>query len=305
MGLRARQLDGKRWLILAGLTALGLTAHCASLLGVRDFSTSAEGPLAADAGDAVDGADPWGCLDRPNEVLDPGTQVRITLQVYDGVDSVVVAGPQGGSDLTLLSYTPIAGMSALACNTLDLTCLAPLAPLQITDDAGEATLDVPESFVGFFEFTGAGYVPSRVYPDQLLVDASVVTLPIGVPGTPEQVSLLASSIHVPIALDPDAGAGTAIFTAYDCFDRYAGGIAFNVLVDAGPQTVPFYIANGLPSVTATTTDSFRGSGGVANIPVGEVTVTATLAETKRLIGSVDMVITPGWVSFAWFRTRTH
>jgi len=236
-------------------------------------------------------------------VTNPDTRVAITFDVFDALLPIATAGPQGGSDFTVLSYTPVSGIALEGCDTLDPSCSEALTPVEVSDDAGQATLTVPGSFNGFFEFTGTGYLPSKLYTGQLLADASAFAPPVAIIGT-EQVALLASAVGVPMELNPEAGVGHAFFQVYDCFDRHAAGVAFTLAIDAGPQTVQWYLKNSLPSTTATETDSV-GSGGAVNVPAGAVTVTATLVATKRTIGAISAVITAGGTTFAWVRVRTH
>jgi hypothetical protein len=70
--------------------------------------------------------------------------------------------------------------------------------------------------------------------------------------------------------------------------------------------VQWYSSGGgeLPSTTATTTDGI-GAGGEVNVPVGAVTVVATLAATNMTLGQVNFLVFSGQASFAWLRVRTH
>ena len=74
-------------------------------------------------------------------------------------------------------------------------------------------------------------------------------------------------------------------------------------VDAG-STVQYYLVGGLPTTAATETDSL-GGGGAVNVPVGPLTITATLAGTSQTLGSLKIYIAPGTESYAWLRVRTH
>ena len=276
------------------------SAVCRDHVCVPPGSTSDAG--ASDAGPAGD-ADPWGCLGLPPEVTDPHTQVAITFKVFDALSPITTAGPQGGSDFTVLAASLVPGISLEACDALDPPCARPITPVVVTDDAGAATLSVPQSFVGFYQFFGPGYLSAKVYTGQLLADASTFAAPSALLGT-QEVSLLANAIGVPMSLDPDAGLGHAFFQAYDCFDRHAQGVRFAISVDGGPSTVQWYAKNQLPSTTSGQTD-YLGTGGAVNVPAGALTVTATIVATNRTLGEMNTVITPAGTTFAWIRVRTH
>jgi hypothetical protein len=260
------------------------------------------------AAEASDGglppdADVWGCLDQPPEVTNPNARVAITFNVFDALSPITTAGPQGGSDFTVLQIVPVPGISVEGCQALDPSCAKPATGLMVTDDAGQATVTVPQSYDGFFQFLGTGYLPSKLYPGHLLADASTFQPPFALLGI-QETSLLALDLKVTMDLDPDGGVGHAFFQAYDCFDRHATGVSFSITADGGPNMVQWYTKDELPSVMETTTDSL-GAGGIVNVPVGGLTVTATLPATKRTIGVVNIAISPGAASFAFIRVRSH
>jgi hypothetical protein len=251
---------------------------------------------------AVD-AGPWGCLDQPAQVLG-STPVAVTFTVLNALDPVVTAGSQGGTDFTALSYTPVPGVSVEGCNALDVFCTAPASSEAVSDDAGIATVVVPENFGGYFEFMNPGFLPSTLYPGRFLADASAFPATFGDLNTTATLSI-ASILRVPMLVDPEAGVGQAFVQVFDCFDRYAPGVSFTFgIVDAGPNEVQWYINDMFPSNGATQTDS-QGTGGLLNVPAGSLLVTATLAGTTRVLGTANPLLRAGWVTYAWIRVRTH
>ena len=227
----------------------------------------------------------------------------MTFFVADALLPITTAGPQGGSDFTVLGYTPVSGITVVACNALDVLCSEPVTAAPVSDDAGGATVVVPDDFAGFFQFTGPGYVPSKAYVGHLLADASTFQAPFPILATSATLTL-AGALGVPMILDPEAGVGHFFFQVYDCFDHLAPGVSFSLAIDPGPDTLQWYLTTGIPSTTATQTDS-RGAGGTLNVPAGAVLVTATLAATQTTIGTVNTVIDPGWATYGWVRVRTH
>jgi hypothetical protein len=262
---------------------------------------------AADAGvDAgEDAGDPeWACLGQPGEVIPPSTQTIITFNVFDALSAITTAGPQGGSDFTVLSSTGVPGISVQGCNPGDPLCNFPVTtPLQFTDDAGEATVTVTRDFNGFFQFAAPNFVPSKLYPGQMQADASTFAPPVALLQIGE-IEALASALKVDIDLGADASVGQLFFQAYDCFDRHAPGVTFSISVDGGPNSVQWYSRGVTPSTTVTDTDSL-GAGGQVNVPTGAILVTATLSGTTTVLGNANVLVTGGGASFVWVRVRTH
>jgi hypothetical protein len=257
----------------------------------------------ADAGSkGFDAAGPWGCLDQPAEVLS-SSPVAITFDMFDAIYPVTTAGPTGGSDFTVISFDPLPGVSIEACGPLDPECSTPVVPSETTGDAGQATLTVPGTFSGFFKLTAAGYLSSYMYQGNLLADASTLTPPAALLAPSDAVSL-AGSLNADVDLDAGSSVGLVFYEVYDCFDQHGSGVQFSMSVDAGPTTVPFYLADGLPSASATETDSI-GAAGAVNVPIGDVVITATLAATNQAIGNIHIHVRPGVTTSGWIRVRSH
>jgi hypothetical protein len=264
---------------------------------------SSEVTLTPDAGSGgFDAAGPWGCLDQPPEVT-TASPVTITFEMFDAIYPVTTAGPTGGSDLTVISFDPLSGVSIEACDPGDLLCSTPVTPIVTTEDAGVATLTVPGNFTGFFKFTAAGYLPSYTYQGNFLADASTLAPPAAMLAPADAITL-AGSLGAIVDLDAGSSVGLVFFEVYDCFDRHGAGVQFALSTDAGPTTVPFYLADGLPSGTATETDSV-GAAGAVNVPVGPMTITATLAATNQTLGSITVNVRAGGTTSGWVRARTH
>jgi hypothetical protein len=260
----------------------------------NDATSTASGP-----GDAA--ADPWACLDEPPQVTNT-SPVAITFKTYDVINPITTAGSMGGSDFTVLSFVPLPGIAIQACSILDPSCMEPVSPPETTDDAGEATLTVLDNLTGYFKLTAAGYLPFELFPGPLLAGASTFAPPVSMI-TPVAAISLADAIGAAPDLDAGADVGAVFVAIYDCSDRYAAGVTFSISGTTA-ATVPFYITSGLPSAKATETDS-SGTWGAVDVPVGALTVTATLAATRRPLGSINVMIRAGGAATAWIRARTH
>ncbi len=264
---------------------------------------------AAAAGDAapannVDASGPWGCLQLPDEPLDPNLRVTVTVQAFDALQNATAAGfVDGGSDLTTLSAAWFPGVSVRSCYLRDPGCVATGSAPVVTNDAGEAVFHLTGDFAGFFELTRPDLVPWSVFPQNLLAGQASTYLPAwGL--SPGGFRLLASAITpTAVSLDTDGGLGHAFVQVFDCQDHQAPGVQL-AYSGVGSETVVWYMKNGIPSTSATQTDAY-GIGGVVNVPVGSLTVTAVVAEGHDALGNAEVLVRPGALTLAFIRVRSH
>jgi hypothetical protein len=276
--------------------------HEAAPPAIPDSGLDGEVAPVPDAGAGVP-AGPWGCLSLPNEALDPNLHVTVTLQLFDALKTAVAAGAvDGGSDLTTVYGTWLPGVAVRVCSLLDPKCTSGSAPV-LTDDAGEAVLDLTGTFAGYLEFSRSDLVPWSLYPQNLLAGQTATSLPsFGL--TPTGFRLAAGAVTpTPLSFDPDGGLGHAFVQIFDCQDHQASGVRF-AYSNLGTDTVAFYLSGGLPSTSAPETDAF-GVGGVLNAPTGSLTVTAALVDGDRPLGSANITINPGAITEAFIRVRSH
>jgi hypothetical protein len=262
----------------------------------------AEGGADTGANDAGDGGEGgiWACLSAPNEIPNPTEHVAVTVTAFDALQNVTTSPV---SDLIPVTYSAVSGASIAACPILQPTCPSPVANAT-ANDAGVATMSLPDSFSGFFKLSASGYLPSATYPGNLLAGAATESIPTAMLAIAE-LNELSAVLGVPVYSDVDSGVGSAFFLAYDCFDHHAAGVTFTLASDAGgPNTVQWYSINTVPSTNATATDSL-GAGGVVNVPVGSLRVTATIAATGQVLGTVNPIVTAGSTTLSFVRVRTH
>jgi hypothetical protein len=250
--------------------------------------------------------DPWYCLDLPAQQNIPGETVAVTLKLFNPLDPIAQA--PGASDLTAESYTGVPGLTVEACSGILAPCVPNtgpnLVPGPVEEDSGQATVVVPQDFSGYVQYTGTGYLPSTLYMGNLLPDASTFAPP---------TQVLADSLLEGLAVElgvnvegAEAGVGLGFFLVFDCFDNHQPGVAFSLSPNPGPAAVTWYAkgSDSLPSTAATLTDE-NGTAGTVNLPAGSVTVTATIVASQKIIGSSQLLISPGWATTAWIRARTH
>jgi hypothetical protein len=132
----------------------------------------------------------------------------------------------------------------------------------------------------------ASYSPSLYFFNPPLDHAQQVMAGI-IP--PEAFPLLTSTLSP--NLPPDHG--LVVLTALDCLGNTAAGVSFAAL-GGDAFTKPYYNVGGLPTLT-TQTDS-SGIGGVLGVPAGVISVTATLADGRK-VGTVSLLVRGSALSF--------
>jgi hypothetical protein len=188
---------------------------------------------------------------------------------------------------------PIVGVTIKVCAKDDLTCASPLSTT--TSDASGAAMITAKSSAdgidGYVEFSGAGIVPTISFftfadpaksfdggsPSPLLVSTTTF-------GLLTQV----------IGVTADPARGSLIFSGQDCNNFAVAGLSasFSTL-DA--QSTLAYISGGLPSKTATMTDS-SGAGAALNLPPGPVDVTGTIAASGTAFSQQSVMIREGYLT---------
>jgi hypothetical protein len=214
----------------------------------------------------------WSCLD---ETPTPSTETgpfAVAMRTQD-----------------LLTQQPKAGVKAELCNKVDVDCSAPL--FTTTSDAtGLLTLQVPGAFSGYVLLQAPDVLPG-LYFFNPSIDRDQEIPPILMP-TPLANSLLVAQIGG----TQGPNHGHALVMAEDCNGSFAAGVSY-ATADGDAMTKTFYSVSGLPSASATTTDS-DGYGGMINLPSGAVTLTGDLAAKERTIGTISLLVRAGAISYS-------
>jgi hypothetical protein len=246
--------------------------------------------------------DPWACLDRATLESDPAAAVDVQIITYNALSPVTFGGSlDGGNDLTLVAYAPEIGVTVVACSSLDPVCASPIAGPTLTDDAGVARLVVAGSFNGFYSLTRSDSVPSLFYPGRLVEGESSIGFPTSLVSRTSYTALQ-GSLGIASNLDTDAGPGLVAVTQYDCNERRASGAVFTATPVAART---LYVANGLPSNSATQTSS-DGSGLLVDVPAGSVSIASTLAgPNARPLVDVNVLVRSGSITLVKLRPRVR
>ncbi len=224
----------------------------------------------------VSGAD-WGCLDEPEPPAPAGTNFAGAVRLSVPVVSLFGA--------------PLVDVAVNVCLPADPSCATPIASLSGLDEDGRVNVDVPTGFNGFFELRAAGHLPTVFYMRQPVLEDTDEARPL-TPIPAEGVEQLAQVLVTQFV----AELGLVAVAVVDCAGARAPGVAFaNDLGGRG-----FYFADGLPSVSADSTDP-DGLGGFVNVPLRLLEVEGRVAGDGRLIGRRSVLPRAGWLSIIQIR----
>lgn len=229
---------------------------------------------ASDAGSDAAAIGPWSCLGNVADPDPPAGNVTLSFPFWNAVNDA-----------------PIEGITVVPCAKLDLGCTAPLAPQTVTGADGFFSTQVPGGFDGFLKVGWSESYPTVVYINPPQVNSNVLTDSDLVTSTEftEVVAVAGDGM----AIDPTLG--HLFIGTDDCMLNDAAGVHLD-LDHVAPNTVQTYLVGGLPSSTATETDS-DASYVAINVPTGPIIVTATLVATGQRIGVATGNISAGQFTY--------
>jgi hypothetical protein len=224
----------------------------------------------------------------------------------------------GGSGLEEIQYTPLTNVPVKACSTVyDPSCAnsVPANGWANSGDAGMVMLTLPNSFGGFFQFgLDAGLFTTSFYASQLLAGETDTTIAATMLPLSATFGLEAVLQGVHLDHDTDGGLGHILVTVFDCHDHSAPGVYLTPSEVAPPggqyETQIFYTvgtggqSSEVPSTSAKYTDN-AGTGGILNVPAGEINVKAFRYSDNVPVGVINLLVPPGTAASAILRVRTH
>ena len=211
-------------------------------------------------------ANPYSCMAKPQAAA----SVHVTVKVTD-------------TNLAVLPNVPVR-----VCRNIDPPCATPFS-VQTSDASGVAPLTLPPDFSGYLELVQAPFMPQlQVLPPnpQEGDELDVVLSPSQVIGGLAQ--------YLGASLDPNRG--HIYFTLLNCTGR-AGGVRVSTTA-AAPDTVTYYVLDGLPSGGLTATSPKDGAAGFLNYPVGNTAISVTSERTGLAIDKISLVVRAGFVTYA-------
>lgn len=242
--------------------------------------------VAADAGgEGGDGgsADPtWGCLGSVSWAR-PDLNEMATLNVQF---------------VRLVGRDAIPDLVVSACDRIDPDCRSTPADAGVmTDDAGRASLRIAKGFDGFLKAdpppSFSSMMPALWFalppPSGNVTVAAPITLV-----SAQDIDLITKLASKP-PVDPALGHLLTLTT--DCQGRPAAGVALKAS-HAGPTTIQYYTnSTGDPTTEAFETGQ-TGQAGFINLPVGPLTLEATVPSLGKRVGSYNLLIRAGHATYA-------
>jgi hypothetical protein len=263
-----------RWAV-AVVVAGGVAVGCSAVLGI-----DADRHVVESAPDSAVDAGVWWCQNAPIPDASPGP-----LKVQMFVDDVSSASSQNS-----FAGNPIPGASIQACTTLDIQCATPVGSAT-TNDAGIAFIEVPSDFSGYYQLMATGFTSAIASRTPQLSDESVQQ------GMADLALIAAGGGLAGVKADPTLA--TAIVSVLDCNENPASNMTITVGAP-GPTEKLVYLADSLPSASATQTDA-TGSAIIYNATPGTLRLTASFAAGNKLLRSVSTLARVGWVTFVQIR----
>ena len=212
----------------------------------------------------------WACLDEPPEAsaVALGAQPTLTLVPVD-----------------IASGAPPEGLTARACQRLDVDCLTPVTSGVTLADDNALHLQVPRGFDGFVELTSPASVSTMYFVNQpMLADRVESFRLLNRPG------LQALATQGGVTLEPELG--HLLIRVFDCEGAAASGVQLSN--DRGGE--PFSFVNGLPSTGADVTTA-DGLGGFVNVPPVLVVLQGLKVDDGRVISTPSVSVRSGWFTY--------
>jgi hypothetical protein len=194
------------------------------------------------------------------------------------------------------SGKPLVGATVKVCAATDTPCATPSA-MYTTDSTGVATVTAPSSpggIAGYLEVSQAGSMTTLDFLELPAGNATLDVMGAIIGGVVLSTSTW-TTLTKAVGITPDPTRGYLTFIAEDCALSAATGVKVTVST-SDAKTKSVYIAGGIPSSTAPSTDA-SGEGAVINLPAGPGTVTGTDAAGKKF-SSEPVVFRAGAVTLA-------
>ncbi len=258
----------------AAVTATASTTTAAS-------SSSGEGGSAGEGGSTGDGggaavAD-WDCLadppDAPQFINGPAATIVVRVRKFL-VD-------EGITDATVR-----------VCEYTDIDCENPVDE-GITDADGEVEVDVPTDSRHYVEASGEDLATTLSFSNGPVDDGLIINFLVLTLGQLDQFIVLAGG-EGSVA---DPARGHIGLSAEDCNGVLAAGVELGVDTADEDTLFGYFGETGFPTQDGTETTA-DGRLGVANVPVGEATITGTLAAGDEELGVRTVFVRAGAVSYS-------
>jgi hypothetical protein len=224
-----------------------------------------------------------------------------------------------GFDVSVVDFAaepemPLPGVTVAACQSVDPACESGRVSEAVTGKTGRVSLTVPQTFDGFFSFSGGDHAPSTAQwtePVYRISDFTQYQLSEGA----LQALAAASGVHSTPQEQFDAKVGHMIFRVQNCVpQRFLHNLqppraeAADVQVSFGEQPGAsriFYVDKSSNLSLTLEATSTQGVGGVFNLPARNLSVTATDAISGDEIADGTVVVRPGAIGFIYLLPKAR
>jgi hypothetical protein len=234
----------------------------------------------------------WGCLGNVIPPVVKKPKVTIAVPLTD-----------------LITKAPITAVTAKVCAKIDVNCSTPLQSGVVPDSNGVLTFSLDAGFDGFVliqpmlpdagcpidagQDAATCYFPlvmaSLVFFNPPLVDdTTYITIPML---SLDTLTTLAKANGDTV----NTSLGSVFMEAVDCSFHAGKDVAVS-LDSTTSETRGFYLIGGIPSLTASATDT-SGYAGFINTPIGVRTVSGVLKPDSKFIGKISVFARPGFISY--------
>ena len=195
----------------------------------------------------------------------------------------------------ILTQQPMAQVEARLCRRTDVNCSEPQSPVVLSDERGLVRFDVEnedpvQGFTGYARLTRNDLMPA-LYFFNPPIEGSTEMLPVQLLRL-SVVGALTQQVGVSLNFER----GVVLLSAFDCRNEPAAGVTVTT-DDPSNVSELFYSVGGLPQATATSTDD-SGYAGLINVPPGKLSITGRLMPTRRVLGTINLLVGPGSITYS-------
>lgn len=269
---------------ILSLAAFALLSSLAACGGSPDSQGSTQQGAASNAPPPAQTgtrAADWSCVgngqDRPSS---------LTLSTSAGEPQ-----PEGTVALHLTeayTHNPVGGAAIAACGAFDVACSSPLAQAQ-ADGSGDAQIELPGSFYGYLQVTGADMPTNLVYVGGRRVG------PAGLDVTVYTAAAMSMTTNM-VAPSGNANGGVVRVDALDCSGAPAAGVDLTISSDGTGMTQAYFVGGGAALATDAHATDASGVSVAFGVPEGWIEVAAKRASDGRPVCGAIGYAHPGAVT---------
>jgi hypothetical protein len=185
-----------------------------------------------------------------------------------------------------VSQKPKTGVNVQLCRKLDVGCTDALSAPAMVDEQGSVAFQVEGGFAGYARFEGSADSVAGMYFFNPPVAKDTLDIAVQLSAPPVVAGLVMLT-----GATPDSTRGMVLVSVLDCTGAQAKGIILESNLSADQGKI-FYSKAGIPDGMATETDK-GGYGGIVNAIPKTVSLSAFVAQSRKKVGEVTVLVQPG------------